>query len=104
MPDERIIQQVSGILGMNNVNFSTDESKGTFLVPSGSAGVFINFNDWGENTIVGLQAIVLEQVEGSGERKQKILEALNDKNRKVPFGCFSFDPDGGFVVLDYHLL
>lgn len=104
MPDERIIQQVSGILGMNNINFSTDESKGTFLVPSGSAGVFINFNDWDERTIVSLRSIVLEQVDGSGERRQKILEALNEQNQTVPFGCFYFVPDAGSVVLDYQLL
>jgi T3SS (YopN, CesT) and YbjN peptide-binding chaperone 1 len=104
MPDERIIQQVSGILGMNNIPFRTDESQSSFLVPSGSAGVFISFVDFGESTLVALRSVVLEQVDGSGERKLKTLEALNEKNRTVPFGCFYFDPDAGFVVYDYHLL
>ena len=104
MPDERVIQQVGGILGMNDIPFKTDDSKQTFLVPKGSAGVFISFTDAGDSTIVVLRAILLEQVDGSGERKQKILEALNEKNRKVTFGCFYFDPDSAYVVLDYSVL
>ena len=104
MPDERVIQQVGGILGMNDIAFKTDETKQTFLVPQGSAGVFISFGNMGDSTIVQLRAIVLEQVDGSGERKQKILEELNERNRKIVFGCFSFDPDSGIVVLDHALL
>jgi Putative bacterial sensory transduction regulator len=104
MPDERIVQQVNGILSMNNIKFLTDPSDGTFLVPQGSAGVFIKFVDWSEGTLVGLQATVLSEVDGTGERRQKILEALNEKNRTVMFGCFYFQPDDGCVVLDYHLL
>ena len=104
MPDERIIQQVSGILSMNEVQFRTDESKQSFLVPTGSAGVMIGFLGEGEHTIVSLRAFVLAEVDGSDERRQKILEALNDKNRTAMFGCFYFDPDGGLVILDYQLL
>lgn len=102
MPDERVIQQVSGILGMSDIAFRADEGKRSFLVPCGSAGVFISFVDRGESTVVSLRAIVLEQVDGSGERRQKILEALNEKNRSVLFGCFYFDD--GHVIVDYQLL
>jgi len=104
MPDERIIQQVSGILGMNDISFRTDESKQSFLVPTGSAGVFINFDDWGDSTVVGLRSIVLEQVDGSDERRLPILEAVNEKNRHVPLGCFYYDPDAGYVVFDHYIL
>jgi hypothetical protein len=104
VPDERVIQQVNGILSMNEVPFSIGESKRTFLVPRGSAGVYISFDDLGESTVVSLRSLVLAQVDGSGERRLKILEALNEKNRRIPFGCFYFDPDDGFVILDYQLL
>lgn len=104
MPDERIIQQVNGILSMNDVPFQTGEDKQSFLVSSGSAAVIIDFGDFGDSTIVTLRAIVLEQVDGSDERRQAILEALNEKNRTIPFGCFYFDPDRNCVVLDYQLL
>jgi hypothetical protein len=104
VPDERVIQQVGGILGMNDIAFKTDANKETFLVAKGSAGVFISFAEMGDSNIIVLRAVVLEQVDGSGERRQKILEALNEKNRRIPFGCFSFDPDNGFVVLDHALL
>jgi len=104
MPDERVIQQVSGILSMNNVNFRTDESMTSFLVPSGSTGVFISFVDMGELTVVSLRAILLDQVDGDGERRQTILEALNEKNRTAPFGCFYFVADDGHIVFDYQLL
>jgi hypothetical protein len=104
VPDERVIQQVGGILGMNDIAFKTDENKQTFLVSKGSAGVFISFAEMGDSNIIVLRAVVLEQVDGSGERKQKILEALNEQNRRIAFGCFSFDPDNGFVVLDHALL
>jgi hypothetical protein len=104
VPDERVIQQVNGILSMNDIAFRTGDTKQNFLVPMGSAGVFITFTEQGESTIVSLRAFVLAEVDGSGERRQKILEALNEKNRQALFGCFYFDPDGGFVIVDYQLL
>jgi hypothetical protein len=104
MPDERIVEQVSGILSMNNLKFTTAQDGQSFLVPNGSTGVFIDFVEWGHGTLIGLRAIVLEQVDGSGDRKQKILEALNEKNRTVPFGCFYFDPSASLIVYDHHLI
>jgi hypothetical protein len=104
VPDERIIQQVSGILSMNDVPFQTSGDKQSFLVPMGSAGVMVSFVDHGEHTLVGLRAIVLEQVDSSGERKQTILEALNEKNKSAFLGTFYFDAERGLVVFDHHLL
>lgn len=63
MPDQRIIEQVNGILAMNNINFLTHENKRSFLVPSGSAGVYVDFVDWGDGTVVTLNSPVLEQVD-----------------------------------------
>src|SRR4051812_23120684 len=104
MPDERVIQQVSGILSMNDVSFNTDDSQTRFLVLSGSTGVVITFGDMGELTLVSLRSILLEQVDGDGDRRLAILEALNEKNSTAPFGCFYYQPDPGTVVFDYQLL
>jgi hypothetical protein len=107
MPDERVIQQVDGILGMNDVTFTTLENKRSFLVQYGSAGVFIDFFPWGDSgdsTVVNLHAAVLEQVDSSGERKQKILEAMNAKNGSVAFARFHFDEEQSTITLEYHLL
>jgi T3SS (YopN, CesT) and YbjN peptide-binding chaperone 1 len=104
MADERIVQQVSGILGMNNVNFMTMDDQQGFAVPAGSAGVFINLVDAGERTLIGLRSIVLEQVGCSVESRLKLLEAINEKNQTVPFGCFYLEPDQGWIVYDYHAL
>lgn len=104
MPDERVIEQVNGILSLNDVNFVTNENKRGFLVPTGSAAVFLDFFDWGENTVVSLTSQLLVEVDGADERKQKILEALNEKNGRVPFARFRFDEGRGAIVLEYHLL
>jgi hypothetical protein len=104
MPDERVIEQVSGILSMNDVTFNTADDKRSFLVPIGSAGVMISFPDYGEQTLIGLRALVLEQVDSSGDRKQKILETLNEKNRSYYVGTFYLDAEQGYIVLDHHLL
>ena len=61
MPDERVIQQVYGILSMNKVEFRTDDTGKSFLVPYGSAGVFVDFRDWGDGqTLVNMHAFVLD--------------------------------------------
>jgi hypothetical protein len=103
VPDEKVIEQVSGILGMNDIKFMTHQNKRSFLVPYQSAGVYIDFFDWGESTGISLNALVLEQVDSSGERRLKILETLNQKNGAVPFGRFHFAEEEGVIRLDYQL-
>ena len=104
MPDERVIEQVGGILSMNEVKFMTHENKQSFLIGSGSANVIVDFFDWGESTVIALHSTVLAQIDSSGDRKHKILETLNDKNQSIPFGRFHFDEPAATIVLDYHLL
>ena len=75
MPDERVIQQVYGILSMNKVEFRTDDTGKSFLVPYGSAGVYVDFRDWADGqTLVNLHAFVLDEVDVADERRLKILE------------------------------
>jgi Putative bacterial sensory transduction regulator len=104
LPDERVIEQVYGILGRNDITFTPHENKQSFFVPHGSAGVVIDFFDWGGSTVVNLHAAVLEQVDGSGKRTQKILEVMNEKNGSVAFARFHFDKEQGTINLEYHLL
>jgi hypothetical protein len=104
VPDERVIQQVGGILSMGDVKFTTDESKQSFLVPGESTGVVISFVDLAGSTVVSLHSILLEQVDSSGERKQKILEALNARNESSYFGTFYLDAERGRILVDHHLL
>lgn len=104
MPDERVIQKVREILEANEIEFRTSESNESFLVFRGSAAVCINFVDWEESTLVGLLAILLQEINSSGARKEKILETLNERIKTIPFGTFYFDTDERYVVLAHHLL
>ncbi len=52
MPDARVIQQVSGILGMNNVEFRADDSKQTLMARFGSTVILVSLVDYQESTLV----------------------------------------------------
>ena len=105
MPDERVVQQVYGILSMNKVEFRTTDDGKSFLVPYGSAGVFVDFRDWGDGgTLVNMHAFVLEEVDSSGDRRLKILEELNDFNKRTYMGKAYLDADAGMIVLEHDLL
>jgi T3SS (YopN, CesT) and YbjN peptide-binding chaperone 1 len=103
MPDQRVIEQVVGIFGMNDVTYKIHENKRSLLVPYGSAGIFLDFVDFGESTVLAFRANVLETVDATGERRVKILEELNEENKRVRFGKFYFDFDTNLVVLEYDL-
>ena len=103
MPDERVIQQVSGILGMNNVKFQVDDSKQALMAGFGSSAILVSFVDYHESTLVSLRAIVLTQVDSGDEHREKILEALNERNKSAFFGTFYLVPEEGSIVVDHHL-
>lgn len=103
-PDERVVQQVAGILTMHGIEFTTDDDHESFLVPWGSAGVVVTFADWKDGTMIRLIAYVLEDVDVADERRALILEELNARNRRIPLGALHLDPDRRVIVLDYSLL
>lgn len=103
MPDQRVIEQVVGIFGMNDVVYKVHENKRSLLVPYGSAGVLVDFVDFGDRTVLALRAYVLEDVDATGERRGKILEELNEQNKQVRFGKFYFDFESNMVILEYDL-
>jgi T3SS (YopN, CesT) and YbjN peptide-binding chaperone 1 len=105
VPDDRVIQQVYGILSMNKVEFKTDDGGKSFLVPYGSAGVFVDFRDWSDGqTLVNLHAFVLDQVDVAEERRLKILEELNEVNKANYLGKVYLDVDAKTIVLEHDLL
>jgi len=105
MPDDRVIQQVYGILSMNKIEFKTDDSGKSFLVPWGSAGLFVNFRDWSDGqTLVNMSAFVLEQVDVSDERRPKILDELNTVNKTTYMGKVYLDVEAKTIVLEHDLL
>jgi T3SS (YopN, CesT) and YbjN peptide-binding chaperone 1 len=105
VPDERVIQQVYGILSMNKVEFRTDDTGKSFLVPYGSAGVFVDFRDWGDGqTLVNMHAFVLDEVDVSDERRPRILEELNEVNKANYLGKVYLDVDAKTIVLEHDLL
>jgi T3SS (YopN, CesT) and YbjN peptide-binding chaperone 1 len=105
VPDERVVQQVYGILSMNKVEFRTDDTGKSFLVPYGSAGVFVDFRDWSDGqTLVNMHAFVLDQVDVADERRLRILEELNEVNRANYLGKVYLDVDAKTIVLEHDLL
>ena len=105
MPDQRVIQQVYGILSMNKINFAQNDNQQSFMAGFGSAAVFIDFRDWFNNgTLINLHAPVLEQVDSSGDRKLQILEELNEVNKTTFMGKVYLDADGGMIVLEHDIL
>jgi hypothetical protein len=105
MPDQRVVQQVYGILSMNKINFAQSDDQKSFMAGFGSAAVFIDFRDWYEDgTLVHVHAPVLEQVDSSGDRKLQILEELNEVNKSTFMGKVYLDADAGTIVLEHDIL
>lgn len=107
MPDERVIQQVHGILAREDVRFSLSDGRASFLVPvpHGSAAVLIDFHDWGRGqTMISLRSDVLLEVEVTDDNRLQILEHLNALNQASLFGRFYLDADRSTIVLRHDLL
>src|SRR5437762_3329429 len=66
VPNERIIEQVHGILARAEIRFALSEDRRTYLVPvpGGSAAVLIDFHAWGRaQTMISLRSEVLVELE-----------------------------------------
>jgi hypothetical protein len=62
--------------------------------------VFRNYN---ESVVVSVRAFVLEEIDVSGDREQRIYERLNDLNGESFFGKLYLQ-EPGTIVLEYDLL
>ena len=107
MSNQRIIQQVHGILAREDVRFALSADRESFLVPvpHGSAAVLIDFHPWGRGqTMISLRSEVLVDVEVTEESRLQILEHLNAHNQSSLFGRFYLDADRSTIVLRHDLL
>jgi T3SS (YopN, CesT) and YbjN peptide-binding chaperone 1 len=100
---ERVIEQAHGILGIAGVPFTMNEDKTSFLVGFGSARLMLVFRHYNESVVVSVRAFVLEEVDVSGDREQRIYERLNDLNGESFFGKLYLQ-EPGTIVLEYDLL
>lgn len=107
MPNERIIQQVHGILAREDIRFALSDDRNSFFVPvpHGSAAVLIDFHHWGrDQTMISLRSDVLVDVRTTDDNRLQILEHLNALNQGSLYGRFYLDADGSTVVLRHDLL
>lgn len=107
MPNERVIQQVHGILARAEIRFalSDDRLRYQVPVPGGSAVVLIDFHPWGrEQTMISLRSEILVDVHVTELNRLQVLEHLNALNQTSLFGRFHLDADGTTVILEHDLL
>src|SRR6187397_1833983 len=107
MPNERVIEQVHGILARAEIRFVLSDDRRRYLVPvpGGSAVVLIDFHPWGrEQTMISLRSEVLVDVVVTEENRLQVLEHLNAYNQTSLFGRFHLDADGTTVILQHDLL
>jgi hypothetical protein len=100
---ERVVEQVHGILGIGGVPFSMNDDRMSFLVLSGSARMIIAFRHWNDSTVVSVRAVVLDEVDSSGDRLLQLYERLNALNEERFFGKLYFQKPGA-IMLEYDLL
>jgi hypothetical protein len=105
MSSEAVISRITSIFGARNVDVVEPvEDASGLLVRVGSALIAVRSREGGDGAVVLLTATVLEDVDGSGEARQRVLEAVNERNRSATLGRFSFDPDRRAVVVDHVFL
>ena len=102
--EQSVIEQVLGILTLEKVEFQVSDNKRSFLVHLGSAAVTIEFGSWGDGTVVSIRSTLLEQIDASGERRQRIFDELNELNRQRYFTKLYCDLERSFIIVEYDLL
>ena len=103
MDEERVVEQVLGIFALNGVEYMTHENKRLFLVPNGSARVFVDVHELSDQPVVSMRAFLLEQVDISGDRRQEILEELNQRNLELSFGKLYCNFETQTIIVEYDL-
>jgi hypothetical protein len=103
---QRLAEQVHGILSRKGVQFATDDDGMSFEVPYESTACQIEARDWGEQLVIEVKAVVLENLDATGDRRGKILERLNEINRDGVFGTIYLagDENAAVIFLEHQLL
>ena len=85
MPREAVIDQVRGILDRYEINFQVAAAGRQYLARFGSAGVFIDFGDHEDSTVVVVYAPAVQALELDLDARHRLLERLNQVNDDSPF-------------------
>ena len=100
---EASIEQVTGILVREGLRYSMAEDRRTHRLLFGSAAVFIDFNDWQDDSVViTVHSPVLQDIDPESAGGAAALNLLNDLNRSFFFVKFTFRD--GILIARYDLL
>ena len=97
------IEQVTGILVREGLRYSMSEDRRTHRLLFGSAAVFVDFNDWQDDSVViTVHSPVLQDIDPDSPGAAQALNLLNDLNRSFFFVQFTFRD--GVLIARYDLL
>jgi hypothetical protein len=97
------IEQVAGILVLEDFKFSTSDDKRSYRLLFGTAGVFIHFHPWGENSVaIKVHSPVVQDIDPESPGGAEALNLLNDLNQGHLF--VKFRMVGGTLIAEYDLL
>jgi hypothetical protein len=97
------IEQVTGILVREGLRYSMSEDGCTHRLLFGSAAVFVDFNDWQDDSVViTVHSPVLQDIDPESAGAAAALNLLNDLNRAHFFAKFTFRD--GILIARYDLL
>lgn len=103
MNDVPVADFVEETLRARDIRF--DRGPGpVFRLPHGSAQVVLEFDDLGGGAVVRVSAVVLDELTVDAEEERSALRAVNDRNRTLRFGKFTWDADRREIRLEYDLL
>lgn len=97
---QQIQRQVAAILEANSLKWAESATGGMFLRFS-SAGVSVEFVDWGTQTLIEISSHVLTGVQG---KTREILREINDLNMNSHFGRWAYYRDSATIAVEYDLL
>ena len=99
MARSQTLAVVNSYLSEWEYSYARSEDGKSFRVLCGSTAVYISAYDFGDGTVVNLEAPVL-----IGIKKEAPIGLLAMLNREVAFGKFCFDGDNGVITVESELL
>ncbi len=97
------IEQVTGILVREGLRYQMSADGRTYRLLFGSAAVFIDFDDWQDDSVViTVHSPVLQDIDPESAGAAQALNLLNELNRSFFFVKFTFRD--GILVARYDLL
>ena len=97
------IEQVTGILVREGLRYQMSADGRTHRLLFGSAAVFIDFNEWQDDSVViTVHSPVLQDIDPASAGAAQALNMLNDLNRSFFFVKFTYRE--GILIARYDLL